>query len=899
MLAADPAPEVRIAAARRCNELATLAAAWQAETDAGVREAVALALGNAIADTTDNAAARALLEAENCNDAIRAAVTRRTRDAERRRIAILGMRDEALLIDLALGADHAETRLAAAQRVLTASGLRTLAAAANEKDHGVARLARQRLEALQDHAAQSAAADIICAQLETLAAKPGPILTAVVDLDRQWQALDMANEPTRLARHAEARALVQARFEREHEAQRAQAKFERALRDAVQKLGAPDAVSALEEMRAEFASLRSEAHERSHAEAHAALDRADLRLASLHEQAETQAGALAIVAEAELLQAQSAVDPAPLRARWLALEPTYRTPPLTQRFDAAVLTIEQRRLAQNEDAQQKTSAARQQIHALLHAAEQALAAGQLQAARASVDKIRPLKPGAGLLPKPTNQRLGRLVQQLVELERWESFGQRNARLQLCERAEALATQTLDAPALAVEVQKVRNEWKALDKQHPGVPKALWQRFDGACEKAYAPAARHFAELAARRKEARTGRDEFIAAAEAHATTLLAEPRDWRAIERWVRETEQNWREGKLGSVEPRAWKKFDTRFKSALGPLRDALAAARDEAKAGRQALITEATALAARAMERDTLKEVKALQSRWQVEAKAVTLLQRDERALWEEFRGACNAVFAARDNKRKEADESAQASRGALEAVCAQLEQLSALTNADEKDVRASQRDLHAQWTQLFTGADPALRSIETRYKRARTAVDAALKARERERAAQVWDTLAAKELLCDELDGLARTKPTAEEAATQSGAALEKWSALPPLPADWEKCMLARRDAALQALAGTTSVDDHAAQVEHGIEARRAGLLELEMLLGLDSPPEFQPQKLALQVKQLRDRFKSAATTGTETADKRLIAWCAQAGCADAGDRQRSARILAKVARAASRD
>ena len=59
-------------------------------------------------------------------------------------------------------------------------------------------------------------------------------------------------------------------------------------------------------------------------------------------------------------------------------------------------------------------------------------------------QIRKLKAGSVALPKPTTQRLSRLVQQLVELERWESFGQHNARIQLCERAETLATQTLDA-----------------------------------------------------------------------------------------------------------------------------------------------------------------------------------------------------------------------------------------------------------------------------------------------------------------------------------------------------------------------------------------------------------------------------------------------------------------------
>ena len=42
MLASDPAPGVRSAAAQRCTDLTALASAWEAEADAGVRPVVAL-----------------------------------------------------------------------------------------------------------------------------------------------------------------------------------------------------------------------------------------------------------------------------------------------------------------------------------------------------------------------------------------------------------------------------------------------------------------------------------------------------------------------------------------------------------------------------------------------------------------------------------------------------------------------------------------------------------------------------------------------------------------------------------------------------------------------------------------------------------------------------------------
>ena len=517
----------------------------------------------------------------------------------------------------------------------------------------------------------------------------------------------------------------------------------------------------------------------------------------------------------------------------------------------------------------------------------------MQAARAAADEIRTRKPDAGPLPKPTAQRLSRLVQQLTELERWESFGQQHARIQLCERAEAATTATLDPPRLAAEVQKLRDEWKALDQQHAGVPKALWERFDRACEKAYAPAARHFAEMAARSRESRKRRDEFIALAAAHAPTLLAEPRDWRAIEHWLRETDRTWRDGDLGSVEPRAWKGFDARLKAALAPLRDALAAARVQAKAERQALIDEVTALAGQAMERDVPSRVKALQAKWQSHAKGLALAQRDERALWEQFRAACDAVFEARQATRKQEDGVRHENRRALEAICAELEQLATATatDKDDNDIRRGLRDLEAQWRKRIGGFDPTLRGVESRFRNAKTAVEAALSARARSREAAVWQTLAAKERLCEELDALARTTGSAAEGAT-AAAVNERWAALPPLPTAWEKKLLARRDAALRALADEAAATAHASRIEHGIEARREMLLELEISLGLESPAELQAQRLALQVKQLRQRFQSAATAGGGTAGERLLAWCAEPGIADASDRKRCERVFSAI-------
>ena len=902
LLAADPAPEVRAAAAQRCADVTVLSAAWGTEADPAVRVAIAAALASALAVAQDGTHAQAMLEAGNCTDAIRAEVARRAQDPGRRRAAIAGIRDEASLIGLALGAEHADTRTAAAERVRTPTGLKQLADGAKNKDRGVARLARQRIDAINDRLRQQAEANAIILQLEALAVESGPILTALVELDRRWGALDVTGDPDCLARFGAARQTIQARFDREHQAQQARTRFERRLRDWIGTLGptAPPEPDALGGLRADLAALRAEAQQRRDESALTALNQAEQRIAQWEQERQALAGAQALVVEAEQLAGGASVDDAKLLTGWQGLDRAIRTPALTRRFEAALLRIEQRRIDQARAAKQEASARWQRLQGLLDVAEQALVAGQLRAARATVEEIRTLVAGAGDPPKPSAQRLARLLQQLAELERWESFGQHSARLQLCERAEALATPTKDATRLALEVRKLRSEWKALDQQHASVPRALWQRFDAACEKAYAPAARHFAELAAQRKHARKQREAFVAAAAAHGPTLLGEPRDWRAIERWLRDTDRVWREGDLGSVEPGEWKKIDSRFKAALTPLRDALSAAREQAKAGRRALIEEAGVLASKATERETPSQLKAIQARWQEQAKALSLAPRDERALWEQFRSACDTVFNTRQAQRQQEDVRKHENRRALEDLCVQLEQLvhanhKGATDKDDQAMRRLLRERQEQWSVQSSGFGPALHELESRFNKAKNAVEAMLSVRARSREAAVWETLAAKERLCDELDALVQSGAGTAEPAARFASAFEKWMALPALPVAWEQKMSARRDAALRALSDAAAASDYRSRIEQDAESRAQGLLALELSLGLDSPAQLQSQRLALQVKQLKDRFKGIPATGAGTAGEQLLALCERPGVSPAAERQRRERIFSTIAKA----
>ena len=125
-------------------------------------------------------------------------------------------------------------------------------------------------------------------------------------------------------------------------------------------------------------------------------------------------------------------------------------------------------------------------------------------------------------------------------------------------------------------------------------------------------------------------------------------------------------------------------------------------------------------------------------------------------------------------------------------------------------------------------------------------------------------------------------------------EQWAALPALHAAWEEKIKTRRDAALHALADEAAAEEYSYRIEDCVASRREGLVQLEMTLGLETPAEFQAQRLAVKVSKLRERFKSAATASAGTAVEQLVQWCALPGLADAGDRRRCESVFAAIER-----
>ncbi|HSQ09629.1 MAG TPA: hypothetical protein VLN25_03285, partial [Burkholderiaceae bacterium] len=319
LLGSDPSTDVRSAAATRCTDPVVLIRALQAETEPSVRSAIASSLGKLLAATADIGIVRSLLAAPECPDAVRAQIALHTQDEQRRRDALNGMADEDALVDVALGAEHASVRIAAAERVHAPEPLRRLLTGARDKDRGVARLARERLDAINRRIENADAADAILREAEALVLQPGPIVTAAVELDRRWKALVLGDDEVRRARWDAVGRMMQQRFDRELDEQRAHARFEQRLGAWLAALQPPPA-NELPVLREQLIALRTEAADEKDSRALARLEQAERQLLQWEQVAPALAAAEALVVEAEELATGTPIDDAQLPARWQALD---------------------------------------------------------------------------------------------------------------------------------------------------------------------------------------------------------------------------------------------------------------------------------------------------------------------------------------------------------------------------------------------------------------------------------------------------------------------------------------------------------------------------------------------------------------------------------------------------
>jgi hypothetical protein len=498
-------------------------------------------------------------------------------------------------------------------------------------------------------------------------------------------------------------------------------------------------------------------------------------------------------------------------------------------------------------------------------AEAAHAAGQVAELTRLMGVIdTALKPG------PVNAELARRIESLRQeqqrLRDWQRWSGGQRREELVAEAQALAKQAGEKVALKAHgeaIDKLRERWKELDKLDAATSKTLWLAFDSALKAAYVPVAAHLEKLKEARNENLAARNRLIEGlAEARSKFDPAAP-DWRALARTVEDARVAWR--KLGPVEhtvPREAQKgekaVDTRFTAALRALEEPLTQAYKDAGQERERLIAAAKELgAATPLARDSIDKVRALQTQWQAHAKSLPLPRREENALWTAFKAATDAVFTARDAARAAREAEANAPLKAREAI---IDTLLAIPAENAGQIKRAIAEADTAWRSSPRIHGPLAAKLEARWRSARDSANKRLREIADRAAMARYDALLAAMRLCDE-----------REASPDSPDLEARWSALTDLPGAWKTAMDARF---------------------HGKSAAKPQtlpdtLLNLEVALSLDSPPEFEAARRQLKMNALKFAMENRRPdAGASPAD--IERWLLEAAAAQRPDELSRARL-----------
>ena len=135
-----------------------------------------------------------------------------------------------------------------------------------------------------------------------------------------------------------------------------------------------------------------------------------------------------------------------------------------------------------------------------------------------------------------------------------------------------------------------------------------------------------------------------------------------------------------------------------------------------------------------------------------------------------------------------------------------------------------------------------------------------------------LRARARLCDRLERLAMSGTDADTAGTVDEIA-SAWDKAGPFDRSTQEAIEARYRLVTSALAGDEAAKgDMESGFDKGLAQRRRLCLELEVLAGVESPPEDQAARMALRVERLGRSLVEGGSHGAVSAERRRLerAW-----------------------------
>jgi hypothetical protein len=467
------------------------------------------------------------------------------------------------------------------------------------------------------------------------------------------------------------------------------------------------------------------------------------------------------------------------------------------------------------------------------------------------------------------KELRALMQRLNELRDWQGFATIPKKQALLEKMRVLAEgHDLPPQDRADRVKALQQAWRDLGSVHSQEEKALWADFKAAGEKAFEPCKAFFDAQQQQREQNLANREVILTELETYLVEHDWPNAVWPMVLETLKAARAQWRAA--SPVVRRHHQRTQRRFDKVVDEIQVKVDAERDRNAQRKAKLVEQATELLDSDDLDTAIEAIKGLQSQW----KQVGIMKKAvEQKLWTDFQKAADALFGQRQRRWEDQEQQRAENKQRVEAL---TQLFTNLANQDCDGLLSQQPQAEA-WVSEFEQIAPLpkaeAKALRRQFKAAHSHYDNALLRAKAAEAALAFEQLNQANQYLDQFE---RAFSAGEADSTQLVQLKEAWQQLRHLPSGSEAGINTRFDAVVAAFNANDGPYSLApADLAKTYQTMHETVLQLEIILGIDSPSEDQDQRMSLQVSRLSEKLGGKgeqSEDAQQTIHNLMIKWCA---------------------------
>ena len=510
----------------------------------------------------------------------------------------------------------------------------------------------------------------------------------------------------------------------------------------------------------------------------------------------------------------------------------------TSKLHNTLLEMQEKNRSQQQHLKEATES-------LLLLLEKALEDGQSHDALPAWDKIQGnISNTSGKLKAALQKQANNHRDKLNELRDWKIFASTEKKKGLVAQMQHLIESKMHAADKSKHIGNMHKQWKTLGRSSRN--EALWREFKKLSDKAYEPCKEYFKQrkqlMASNLKQRRGICDRL----EQELKTLAEENLNISNLNTLLRDAENEWKQ--FAPIEHSRIKSLQKRYYGLVNQFRKLRKNALRTNSKQKRDYITQARSLAASEDNNSAMSEAKRLQQQWK---KLGPTSYKEDKKFWEDFRAACDKIFAKRNQQTAETRKHVQQAESSLENI---LQSMASIFTLDDDSFRKSRSDFQDLIQRFSTAMDPRIKNQRKRlldqFNGSKRKIESRFNTLPNKKAVLLKNAVLAKSKFLEQLeDKLLNSKDDEQFNKLKNQIDRKAWEDIEPADSlQYEEALHDR----LGKIIATVSVEELRNLAQECEVQIRNLCIDLEIRANIDTPPEDQALRMQIQLAQLKNGF-----------------------------------------------